>query len=689
MKKTFTLLLSIFTFAAYCQSNCLQALAVGPGNYTITEINGEPTTTSCFSNGNGSLVAWYKYIPTANFTTVISTDLQVNICKDTRIQLFSGTCGSLSCIDGDDDAGIIQCDNGQNNDSYLSKITFNAVAGNTYYIAFDNYYYNGEPFGHDFSITETPVVEPDPTPITFTTTQIPITNGGYNECVVDLNGDNLDDIMGFRNNSLQVFYQNTTGGFTETIIQTPNIAFDPSWSTAAGDYNRDGFNDLLFGDVNGVSFLRSNSSGTGFTHFSTPDYVFSQRSNFVDLNNDGHLDAFVCHDVAPNVFYINDGEGNLTFNQGGIGNYPSGGHYGSVWTDYDNDGDIDMFMAKCGGEPARRVNELFRNNGDGTYTNVATEAGLADPVQTWSAAVADYDNDGDMDILVGCSSFGEAGGHKFMRNNNDGTFSNVSVGSGWDTNTSTSIEFAPYDFDNDGFVDVLSQGVLNNQTVLKIMFNDGDMTFTPHLFPNTSYGPVGDLNNDGFLDIQNRGNLRINNGNDNNWLKLTFNGVESNKNGIGARIEVYGSWGKQIREVRSGEGFALMSSLNVHFGLGTASTIDQVVVRWPSGTVDTFNNVSVNQVLNVVEGATLSNQDIRNNVFAIYPNPVKETINIQLKDSAMTLANAQVFDIKGKRVINTNDVSQPINVSQLANGSYIMVVSDDARNSYSQKFIKE
>ena len=132
-----------------------------------------------------------------------------------------------------------------------------------------------------------------------------------------------------------------------------------------------------------------------------------------------------------------------------------------------------------------------------------------------------------------------------------------------------------------------------------------------------------------------------------------------------------------------------MSTLNTHFGLGTATEIDQVIIKWPSGTVDTYNNVAINQTLNVIEGATLSNQNFNNGVFAIYPNPVKETINIQLKDNSMTLNNAQIFDINGKRVINTNDVSQPINVSQLANGSYILVVTDSDTKSYSQKFIKE
>ena len=183
----------------------------------------------------------------------------------------------------------------------------------------------------------------------------------------------------------------------------------------------------------------------GFTETSGPQYVFSQRSNFIDINNDGNLDAFVCHDVAPNVYYINDGVGNLSFIQGGLGDYPSGGNYGSIWIDYDNDRDMDMFIAKCGGEVPRRTNQMHTNNGDGTYTENAAVLGLDDPMQTWSAAWGDFDNDGDMDVLVGASS----GSHKLMLNDN-GAFTDVTSGSGVSALVSTSIEHVTYDFDNDG-----------------------------------------------------------------------------------------------------------------------------------------------------------------------------------------------------------------------------------------------
>jgi hypothetical protein len=140
---------------------------------------------------------------------------------------------------------------------------------------------------------------------------------------------------------------------------------------------------------------------------------------------------------------------------------------------------------------------------------------MSDPLQTWSSAWNDYDNDGWMDALIGASST-EDGPHKLMRNNGDGTFDDITAGSGWDVFTPLNIEHISYDFDNDGFADVFGGG--ND-----IMFNNGDLTFSPSEYAMTN-GPVGDLNNDGFLDIQNGNTIYYNDGNDNNYDDDTNNG---------------------------------------------------------------------------------------------------------------------------------------------------------------------
>ena len=107
-----------------------------------------------------------------------------------------------------------------------------------------------------------------------------------------------------------------SGGFNPVSIATTYADNAPSWSLAAGDFDRNGYNDLLYGGGNGVTFMQANADGTSYTEISGSEYVFSQRSNFVDINNDGHLDAFVCHDIQPTVYYINDGSGVLEFFQG-------------------------------------------------------------------------------------------------------------------------------------------------------------------------------------------------------------------------------------------------------------------------------------------------------------------------------------------------------------------------------------
>src|SRR5690606_812778 len=442
------------------------------------------------------------------------------------------------------------------------------------------------------------------------TQQAVSSSGDYEIWVVDMNGDFLDDIVSVSIDNINILYQ-TDSGFTPENFPTSYADNMPGWSMAAGDFNGDGYNDLLYGGGSGATFMFSNEFGNGYTEASPGEYIFSQRTNFVDINNDGNLDAFVCHDIAPNVYYLNDGNNGLEYHQGGLGDYPSGGNYGSVWIDYNNDGLIDMYIAKCGGAEERYTDQLHRNNGDGTFTNVAQLVNMNNKTQTWSSAWADYDNDGDMDAFIGASSF-STGGHKLMRNDLDeGIFTDVTTGSGLDTYSGTSLEHAPADFNNDGFVDIF----VNNN---RILLNNGDMTFTPVIVPFSS-ASIGDLNDDGFLDAFVGNYVYFNNGNSNHWLKINTIGTESNRNGIGARVELYTESGMQIRDVRSGEGFERMSSLNTHFGLGTDDEIIKVIVRWPSGIVDTIENPDVDTTLVIVEGDhVMGVDDVNVNQFSIY-----------------------------------------------------------------------
>lgn len=678
--KKITLIVFVF-FAiqfANSQNTCETALPINnAGLFVIDAVNGTQVPSPvCAANGTGATAGeWYAYTPTTNFTVTVTTDIAANTPrKDTRFHVYTGGCGALNCYSGDDDSGA----------SYSSVATFNVYAGTTYYIAFDNRWNST---GFTFQLIQNTFVPVSPNGVSFTTQSIGTINSDYNICVVDMNNDYLDDIVGVSATNIRIHTQNSTGGFTMVDKTTTNAVNMPSWSLAAGDYNKDGYNDLMYGGGNGVTFMKSNSTGTAYTNVTPGEYVFCQRTNFIDLNNDGNLDAFTCHDVDPNVYYLNNAAGNLTYYQSGttpgavsIGIHPEGGNYGTIWIDYDNDGDQDLFIAKCrGGASTAKYNELHRNNGNGTFTDVSVAANMYDPVQTWSSAWADYDNDGDMDAIIGASSTTD-GTHKYMDNLGNGTFSNITAGSGWDTNTSTNIEHIAFDFNNDGWVDVMGGGN-------KIMMNQGNGTFLP-VSVGFGVGSVGDLNNDGFLDIQTGSTLHMNVPNANNWIKFSLKGIASNSNGIGARVEIYGAFGKQIRDVRSGEGFKYMSSLNVHFGIGLATAVTQVIVRWPSGTVDIINNPTINQKLHIVEGSTLGVNDFANTTFSIYPNPVADVLNIKSNDSVL-MKFAQVYDLSGKLIIESNITNASINVNSLAKGAYILLLRDENGKDYGQKFLKE
>jgi len=670
MKKTTLLItLCLIAFTAKAQNSCAEAIAITAGTYVVEIINGSPVPIACIGSP-ASNAEWYQYTPTEDHSVTVTTDFVINTNGDTRFQVYSGTCGALVCVGGDDDSGIISGNTG----SYLSVETFAALVGNTYYIAFDNHWKSD---GFTFELKESVYIPPQ---VAFTPAAISL-SGSYKMCVVDMNGDYLDDVVGVSNNQLNILKQNAGGGFTSVTVPTPNVNFQPSWSIAAGDYDNNGFNDLLYGDHSGVSFLKANSTGTAYTHTSGSQYVFSQRSNFVDINNDGHLDAFVCHDVAPNVYYLNDGNGNLAFHQGGIGDYPTGGNYGSIWMDYDNDGDQDLFIAKCrGGNFGANIDELHQNNGSGVFTNVSIAAGMNEISQSWSSAWGDFDNDGFMDTVIGMSS-DENGGHKLRKNNGDGTFTDVTAGSGWDTFTGTNHENVAHDFNNDGLVDVFTASNT-------MMINAGGMVFNPTEIMATN-GAIGDLNNDGFLDIQNENTIYYNTGNDNNWIKISLQGTDSNRNGIGARVEIYGAFGKQIRDVRSGDGFEFMSSLNVHFGIGQVTKIDKILVRWPSGAVDTIFDPMINQSILVLENSTLGVTENTNPFFSVHPNPAAGIINITFDTNATQISQAEIFDINGKSVLKTTINDKEIDVHSLSTGTYILSLKDTDGKNHTQKFIKK
>lgn len=656
MTPTLFILTAVAGLNASAQNSCSNALPVTAGTYSVDAVNGpEIPVPLCGTNDVGALhTEWYRFTPDQDYSLTITTDLPQNAGRDTRFNIYSGNCGQLACAGSADDQG----------GNTLASATVQVSSGITYRIAFDDRW---ETIGFDFQLS---VSDPVVTEFSFIPTTI--STSGTVWCVADMTGDFLDDVVGVSATQVNINKQLASGGFSVMNITTPQADWPANWSVAAGDLNGDGYNDLQYGNGQGVTFMLTANGGTSFTEQSTvyeTQYVFSQRGNMVDINNDGDLDGFMCHDVAANVYFMNDGSGNLIYDQGGLGE--TCGNYGSVWIDYDGDHDIDLFVAKCGCDP---VDILYRNNGDGTFTNVAPALGLNDSHASWSSAWADYDNDGDMDLFIGSSGSPTS---KLMRNDN-GSFTNITTGSGFDTFTGTDIEWTCHDFNNDGYVDILGAGAM--------LMNNGDMTFTPN-FDVPGGGPIGDLNNDGFLDIVNGNIIQMNSGNTNKYLVVNLIGTVSNLNGIGARVEVAGPSFTQIRDVKSGDGFRYMSTLNAHFGLGADATVNQVTVYWPSGIVDVVQNVAVNSSLEITEGSFSTGVvDAAKGEFNLFPNPAQDILYVR-SDNDLANEPVNVFDIAGQRVLTGTLRNDQLDITELKSGVYMLRLQVGGRQ-LQQKFVK-
>jgi ASPIC and UnbV/FG-GAP-like repeat/Secretion system C-terminal sorting domain/Ig-like domain CHU_C associated len=463
---------------------------------------------------------------------------------------------------------------------------------------------------------------------------------GVAVAVADMNADGLDDIIRLgQGNMLSVEYQSA-----------PNLPFanythgsitGDAWAMVIADVNNDGWNDILAGGAyDGVKVL-ANTGGTDFTTAFLTDPpgggTFVQGSNFADINNDGWLDAFTCHDDGESRIWGNDGTGTFILHDEWIdmATTPASdnsGNYGSVWTDFDNDRDLDLYIAKCrqgvnNPNDPRRINALFVNDGLNNYSEQAGKYGLKIGWQSWTSDFQDIDNDGDMDCLVTNHDYPL----QLLVNDGAGHFTDIAAAAGVDV-SGTFLQGIMRDFDNDGFVDIITVGNFQPSEVATHLFhNNGNNTFTaianPFGSPSLGSLAVGDLNGDGFQDIYAAYQTSFNNpsntadrlwmnttANGNNYIAFDLHGTESNRMGVGARVEIHGQWGIQIREVRAGESYGIQNSLTQYFGIGTDTEVEYAVVHWPSGKVDVIRNPPINQKNTITEGqaCTLPNFDLGN-----------------------------------------------------------------------------
>ena len=445
--------------------------------------------------------------------------------------------------------------------------------------------------------------------------------------VVDVNSDGLDDIVRMdQGHIINLELQQRDGSFYHQMIT--DIGGGSAWAMTMADVDKNGWKDVIADGTGGIRLVKLFNNGGNITFTNTllaQSGFFLQNATFCDMNNDGWIDLFCCDDNDVSKLYLNDGAGNLNpstyvnfaVNPGMFyGNDPyDSGNYGSSWIDFDNDQDLDLYVAHCRQSTSsptdqRRINRLFVNNGNNTYTERAADYGINIGWQTWTSSFGDLDNDGDLDLLLTNHDYD----NQIFVNDGTGNYTEA-LNTGIGNFNITPIESVMQDFDNDGYLDILISG-----TEWLYFHNNGNMTFTRRTGVFANNGMVsfatGDLNHDGFVDIfasygdiyQSPSNtyddvLYLNDRNVNNFIAFTLEGTASEKGAIGSRVTIYGPWGIQVREVRAGESYGTCNSSQLHFGLGSSTQVDSAVVWFTSGTSSTLTNLAANQFVHVVESS--------------------------------------------------------------------------------------
>ncbi|MDQ2922069.1 MAG: CRTAC1 family protein [Acidobacteriota bacterium] len=488
--------------------------------------------------------------------------------------------------------------------------------------------------------------------------------GGF----IDYNGDGLLDIYLIcysqtpqpdGSGKLQdVLYRNNGNGTFTDVTEKAGISNSMlGRGLAVGDYNNDGWSDMYITGYGASKLFRNNGNGT-FTDVTTKARVGNSQwgtsAAFLDYDNDGYLDLYVCNylqfdesDKLPCTFFDGKpycyiarmkGSASRLFHNNRDGSFSDasekarssipGKGLGVIALDYNNDGRIDIFQAND-----TAPNFLFRNNGDGTFAEVALEAGVAfDPNGHARGGMGvdaeDIDGDGFLEIFVANFS-GET--NAFFHNDKDGLFTETTFKMGLGEISIPMSGFGSrfFDYNNDGLVDLF---VLNGHPFEPInkIFAETTYAEPPFLFENTGKGfhdvaaqrgaalkrlysgrglALGDIDNDGDSDLLliNVGQppvlLRNDGGNRNHWLGLRLVGTKSNRDGIGSKVKLTVGGPRKYKQLLGGTSYCSASDARLLFGLGANTKVDEVEVRWPSGAVSTLKNVNANQYVTVKENA--------------------------------------------------------------------------------------
>ncbi|WP_411894828.1 FG-GAP-like repeat-containing protein [Winogradskyella sp. A2] len=487
------------------------------------------------------------------------------------------------------------------------------------------------------------------------------------------------------------FFKNINGNFVYhnlNIVNNNQRNKQINWV----DIDNDGDNDLFITSDNSGNRLFENLGNMIMSEITSTSGMLTDifpyyGASWGDYNNDGYLDVFISirDQNIPNILYKNNGDKTFTLANLEAGLLTTGFmSFCSAFLDYDNDGDQDIYVAN---DKVNYPNLMYRNNGDGTFTEVGLNTGSGIYVDAMTVTVEDLNNDGWLDIYVTNDNDDSI----LLINNTDGTFLDLassygvtfnSIGWGavfMDAENDMDLDLYVSGGTNGAFPQYLSSAFYENQ-------NDGTFDLINGAIPNDlaeSYSnAIGDLDNDGYSDFVvnhiNHNNIFIWNNTSpqsNNWLKVKLEGTTSNRNGIGSFIEISINGNKQYRYTCLGEGYLSQNSATEQFGLGTDTMIDYVKVKWLSGNEDILYNISANQTLNIVEGSSLSTDEFDNSVaFTYYPNPVKNTLTLNAQNN---IENVRMYNMLGQEVMNAQPqaVDSDIDVSSLQTGTYFVQVT--------------